>query len=552
MKTISIVFFVALGSVIGVLATPYLAQQPAFSPYLAGMATESSSDSSEPQPLYWVAPMDPNYRRDKPGKSPMGMDLIPVYDEPDEGQTGPGTISISPEVMNNLGVRTGTAEMRKLESRIETVGYVQYNEDTLIHIHPRIEGWVEKLYVSAEGDPVRKGQALYDIYSPELINAQEEFLLALNQKSTRLERAAIRKLRLLYVPEKSIQRLLKTRKVAEHITFYAPQSGVLDNLSIREGFFVKPETTLMSIGALDEVWVEAEVFEKQAGLVKLGVEVNMTLDYFPGKEWQGKVDYIYPSLDEMTRTLKVRIRFENKDRLLKPNMFANVQINASEDSELLMIPREAVIRTETQNRVVLALGDGKFKSIAVTLGQADQSHIQVLDGVEEGERVVTSAQFLLDSESSKSSDFLRMEARAEAMGDSDNEGPQSAWVEAKIESIEQMGDMAMVGASHQPIDEWGWPEMYMDFPVVPEVDLSSLAVGMVLHIQITKYPDHRFEISGVHIPDGAMMEAMGQDDAMNSTDHSGHDMSSMSDDMDADMKSDTANDIAHDMKDGAK
>lgn len=523
MKIISIVFAVAVGAVVGVVATPYLSNEGLLPSFLPLVTSQQGSENSEPEPLYWVAPMDANYRRDKPGKSPMGMDLVPVYEEEGGSDASPGTVTISPEVVNNLGVRTGEVVMRSLASRIETVGYVQYNEDALVHIHPRIEGWVEKLHVTAEGDPVKKGQPLYDIYSQELINAQEELLLALNQRSERLKRGAVRKLRLLHVPETSIQRLLRTRKVAENVTFYAPQSGVLDNLSIREGFYVKPETTLMSIGALDEVWVEAEVFEKQAGLVRVGADVSMTLDYFPGQSWQGKVDYIYPSLDEKTRTLKVRVRFLNKEKLLKPNMFASVSIHASDTNQTLMIPREAVIRTENQDRVVLAQGEGRFKSIEVTVGQSDQSYIQVLDGLKDGEKVVTSAQFLLDSESSKNSDFKRMEARETEA----EEGPQSSWVEAKIESIDLMEGMgSMVGATHQPIDEWGWPEMYMDFPVVDTVDVSALRVGMVLHIQITKYPDHKFEISDVHIPDGAMMESMQSDMSpmTEEMDHSGHDM----------------------------
>jgi Cu(I)/Ag(I) efflux system membrane fusion protein len=526
MKTLSIVFSMAIGVVVGVFVLPYLSNQGVISlPNIGGGSMTASEESSEPQPLYWVAPMDANYRRDKPGKSPMGMDLVPVYEESGSANSSPGTVRISPEVINNLGVRTAPATLRQLSTRIQTVGYVQYNEDSLIHIHPRIEGWIEKLHVTAEGDPVKKGQPLYDIYSQELINAQEELLLALNQNSERLKNGAIRKLRLLHVPERSIRRVLNTRKIAENITFFAPQSGVLDNLVIREGFYVKPENTLMSIGALDEVWVEAEVFEKQAGLVRLGADVTMTLDYFPGRSWLGQVDYIYPSLDAMTRTLKVRIRFENKDGLLKPNMFASVDIHAGEEQPLLMIPREAVIRTQDQDRVVLAMGEGQFKSLEVTLGQADQNYVEVLEGLSEGESVVTSAQFLLDSESSKSSDFKRMETR-------ETDAPLMEWVEAKIESVDLMEGMegmsgmkgmAMVGVTHAPIEAWKWPEMYMDFPVAESVDVSQLTPGLELHIQITKYPDHSFEISDVHIPDGAMKASM--ESSTKAVDHSGHTMS---------------------------
>jgi Cu(I)/Ag(I) efflux system membrane fusion protein len=227
----------------------------------------------------------------------------------------------------------------------------------------------------------------------------------------------------------------------------------------------------------------------------------------------------------MTRTLKVRIRFENKDGLLKPNMFASVDIHAGEEQPLLMIPREAVIRTQDQDRVVLAMGEGQFKSLEVTLGQADQNYVEVLEGLSEGESVVTSAQFLLDSESSKSSDFKRMETR-------ETDAPLMEWVEAKIESVDlmegmegmsDMKSMAMVGVTHAPIEAWKWPEMYMDFPVAESVDVSQLTPGLELHIQITKYPDHSFEISDVHIPDGAMKASM--ESSTKAVDHSGHTMS---------------------------
>ncbi|RLA55198.1 MAG: efflux RND transporter periplasmic adaptor subunit [Gammaproteobacteria bacterium] len=362
------------------------------------------------KPLYWVAPMDPDYRRDKPGKSPMGMDLVPVYATGGGGvDAGPGTIEISPEVVNNLGVRTARVERRTLTTRIRTVGYVQYDEDRLIHIHPRVEGWIEKLYVKAAGDPVVQGQPLYELYSPQLVNAQEEMLLSLKRNNNRLVQAAQDRLLALQLSTSFIDELKRERQVRQTITFRAPQSGVVDNLNIREGFFVQPGTTLMSIGALDDVWVEAEVFARQAALVEVGLPVVMTLNYLPGKEWRGSVDYVYPSLDEKTRTLRIRLRFNNTAGMLKPNMFAQVFIEAGRGGDALMVPREAVIRTGSQDRVVLALGDGRFKSVAVRLGQLDEQYTQILEGLEEGDKVVVSAQFLLDSESSKSAGFMRMQ-----------------------------------------------------------------------------------------------------------------------------------------------
>jgi Cu(I)/Ag(I) efflux system membrane fusion protein len=366
------------------------------------------------EPLYWVAPMDPDYRRDGPGKSPMGMDLVPVYAEDAAGADGgAGTVEISPAVVNNLGVRTALAAYRPLQAEIRTVGYVQYDEDRLIHIHPRVEGWIEKLFVKASGDPVEKGQPLYALYSPQMVNAQEELLLALKRDNRRLIQAAEDRLLALQLSPGFIATLREERQVRQTVTFQAPQSGVVDNLNVREGFYVVPDTMIMSIGALDEVWVEAEVFERQAARVRVGQPVTMTLDYLPGQVWRGRVDYVYPSLDEKTRTLGVRLRFDNTAGTLRPNMFAQVVIDISDDEEVLVVPREAVIRTGEQDRVVLALGEGRFKSVAVRLGGVDEAYAQILEGLEQGDPVVVSAQFLLDSESSRSSDLRRMEAPGE-------------------------------------------------------------------------------------------------------------------------------------------
>lgn len=382
---------------------------------LNGMDNDRDAGGSakgQAQPAYWVAPMDPNYKRDKPGKSPMGMDLVPVYENASDGANAkPGTIRISPEVVNNLGVKTRKAAFEVWSSNIFTVGYVQYDEDKLVHIHPRVEGWIETLYVTAEGDRVEKGQALYDLYSPALVNAQNELLLALERNNKKLIVAARDRLKALQLPSAAIAMVEKTRTAQQAVTFYAPGQGVVDNLNIRAGFYVKPGTRIMSIGSLAEVWVEAEIVERQVPLLKEGAAVEMTLDYLPGKIWLGKVDYIYPSLDEKTRTVKVRLRFANEDRELRPNMFAQISISSVSSQKTLIVPSDAVIRTGKMDRVVLALGEGRFRSTEVSIGRVSDINIEILSGLVAGDTVVTAAQFLLDSESSKSADFDRMDAR---------------------------------------------------------------------------------------------------------------------------------------------
>ncbi|MDB2356310.1 efflux RND transporter periplasmic adaptor subunit [Pseudoalteromonas sp.] len=466
--------------------------------------TDHSRDSvtvkSEQRPLYWVAPMDSNYRRDEPGLSPMGMELVPVYAESESNdQDGPGTVTISPTVVNNLGVRTAKVQLKALQSEVRTVGYVQFNQDQLVHIHPRVEGWIETLYVKAAGDKVEKGEPLYTLYSPQLVNAQEEFVLAVNRNNSVLIRAAKARLKALNVSDGFVERLQANKKVMQNITFYARQSGVMNELNIREGFYVKPGTSMMSIGQLDEVWVEAEVFERQAQLIEVGLPVTMTLDYIAGQSWRGRVDYIYPTLDAKNRTLRVRLRFNNQDHQLKPNMFAQVTINANAEQQLI-VPKEAVIRTGSQDRVVVALGEGRFKSVAVELGRSDSDNTVILAGINADDEVVISAQFLLDSESSKSSDFKRMQTLAAIT---------SVWGKGVVNSV--MADHRMVNISHEPMDELDWPSMTMDFTVADSVDFKALQAGQALHFEVTKKADNSYLISAIHIMDSTHM--------MNEADH---------------------------------
>ncbi|MFT5276461.1 MAG: Cu(I)/Ag(I) efflux system membrane fusion protein [Glaciecola sp.] len=468
-----------------------------------------TSNADDNAPLYWVAPMDPNYQRDKPGLSPMGMDLVPVYkNNMDGAEQSPGTIKIHPNIVNNMGVRTAKAERKALNVEIGTVGYVKYSEDTLVHVHPRVEGWIEVLNVKAAGTYVKKGDPLYALYSPELVNAQEEFLVAVKRANKNLIAASKSRLQAMQMPASAISKLVADKTVQQTVVFTAPQTGFIDNLNIREGFYVQPGKTLMSIGALDEVWVDAEIFERQSNLVKLGLPVSMTLAYLPGRTWEGKVDYIYPTLDAATRTLRVRIRFSNEDYFLKPNMFANVTIYTRDDalslvdSSSLVVPSEAVIRTGTQNRVVLALGEGEFKSVEVRIGQVFERDIEILSGLMEGDLVVISAQFLLDSESSISSDFMRIDSDSAASADMSGMNSMSGmnmskptWVSATVDDL--MPDERMVKLTHEDIDEWGMPGMTMNFVVLDSVDFTQLKVAARIEVQLQKPETGMFEIMDV-------------------------------------------------------
>jgi Cu(I)/Ag(I) efflux system membrane fusion protein len=363
-------------------------------------------EKKEKKIAYWVAPMDPNFRRDKPGKSPMGMDLVPVYEEDEDDS---GAVTISPAIEQSLGVRTAAVERSRLGRLIDTVGYVTYDESLVAHIHLRVEGWIEKLFVSYEGERVKKGDPLFELYSPELVNAQEEYLEALRTGNKRLMRSSRDRLLSLDITDSQIDALKNSRKVRQNITFYAPQDGIVTSLNAPVGMYVKPATRVMSLVDLSRVWVQVEVFERQADWVKVGQPAEMSLSFLPGKLWEGDVVYVYPELSKKTRTLKVRLQFDNPDERLKPNMYANVKLYTGIKRDILIVPSEAVINSGRMTRVLVARGEGKFVPRKVTVGIESGNYTEILSGVEEGDRVVTSGQFLIDSEASLKGSLTRME-----------------------------------------------------------------------------------------------------------------------------------------------
>lgn len=372
---------------------------------LYSLASAEPAAEQEKEILYWVAPMDPNYRREQPGKSPMGMDLIPYYSTSDASDN---SVRISPAVVQNLGVRTSKAELTRLWRGIDTVGYVDYDESKVSHIHLRTEGWIERLAVQSEGERVKKGDFLFDVYSPKLVNAQEELVTALATGNKGLISATKERLSALGISSSQIRALEKNKKVKQRISIYAPQDGVVSVLPVREGMFVKPSQKVMTLGDLSSVWLLAEVFERQSQWVEVGQDAEVKLSYIPGKSWNGKVEYIYPSLDPKTRTLKVRLRFDNPGERLKPNMYANVKIFGGAKKNTIVIPLEGLIRSGREERVILALGDGRFEAREVRAGIESGNYVEILEGVEQGEEIVISGQFLIDSEASMRASLNRM------------------------------------------------------------------------------------------------------------------------------------------------
>ncbi len=389
--------------------------------------------------LYWRAPMDPNYRRDQPGKSPMGMDLVPVY--ADEADQDTGIVSIDPRVVSKFGVRTEPVERSVLSRRIETVGYVAYDEETLLQINTRADGWIEHLAVKAAGDPVERGQVLFELYSPTLVNAQQEHMAAMRSSNEALHEASLQRLRALGMTADEIDRLHAQRTVEQRIRVFADKDGVVAQLGVREGEFVTPATNILSIAELDQVWVIAEVFERQAAWVAPGQRAEVQLDFLPGERWVGTVDYVYPELDPGTRTLQVRLRLDNAAGVLRPNMFARVEIFGSETGPVLNVPREAVIRGGNVDRVVLALGNGQFRAQPVELGIEAGERVEIRSGISDGDLVVTSGQFLIDSESNIETALERMDPGMGAGAEMDMQMPaQEAAADSPVADSEDSSE----------------------------------------------------------------------------------------------------------------
>ena len=360
---------------------------------------------------YWVAPMDPSFISDKPGKSPMGMDLVPVYEN--EAESG-RAIVIDPTVVQNIGVRTGEVTRGPLAKTIRATGEIVEDETRVGIVNLKIAGWVEKVLVDETGQAVRKGDPLIEIYSPQLVTTQEEYLIAL-ENLRRVEdapgevvEAARRTLestrrRLLYwdITETQIADLERAGEVRKTLVIRSPFTGVVTMKSALPGQKVLPGTDLYHIADLSGVWVEASVFDADLPYIRLGQEGEMTLSFLPGKTFTGEVTFISPVLNPKTRDLSIRLEFPNDGGLLKPGMYANVAIRSVLEEDAILIPEEAVIRSGKRNVVFIARGEGRFIPTEVKLGpHGEENTIQGIAGVLPGERIVTSAQFLLDSESS--------------------------------------------------------------------------------------------------------------------------------------------------------
>ena len=423
------------------------------------IAPPSGGGDDGPKVLYWVAPMDANFRKDGPGKSPMGMDLVPVY-EGDEPSGDPAEVTLSAREVNAIGVRTAVARVEAIAPVIETVGFVTYDEDATSHVHARIEGWVEDLRVRALGDPVRAGEPLFEIYGPR-------------QERETMDRVGA---------------------AAEYLRVTAPQSGVVTALGASDGMYLQPGVRAMTITDLSSVWVIADVFEKDIGRLSAGMRAEATFEPLPNAAFEGAVDYIYPELDPKTRTLSVRLRFDNSAGTLRPNMYGRIRLTDATARDAVTVPSEAVIRTGRAERVILRTGEGTFRPRLVTTGLRDGfgagGRTEIVQGLAAGEEVVASAQFLIDSESALSAGTTRM-APTDA---------EPAIGKGMLVSHDAARNRVTI--RHAEVPGLDWPAMETDFALRNGVRLERVTPGDAVRFTLVRGADGLLALTKIGSDDG--------------------------------------------------
>jgi membrane fusion protein, copper/silver efflux system len=444
-------------------------------------------DASGKQVLYWFDPMYPQQKFDKPGKSPfMDMQLVPKYAR-DNAEAG--SVSISPQMVQNLGVRTTQAKSGSLEQRYEAVGSVAYNERGVVQLQARANGFVEKLHARAPLDPVKKGAPLVEILYPEWAGAQEEYLLLRKSAAKELAglvQAARQRLLLLGMAEAEIAALERDGKARARFTLTSPTDGVIAELGVREGMTVMPGNTLFRIVDLSTVWVNAEIPEAQSAWLRPGAPVQARVAAYPDRTFDGRVGAILPEVTAATRTLRARIELRNPESRLKPGMFATLVFRGKTAKESVLVPSEAVIRTGARDVVIVALGEGRFRPTPVELGAESGGQSEIRKGLAAGDRVVLSGQFLIDSEASLGAALSRLEGAPEK--------PESAAAaqgghkgRGKVTGIDATA--GRVELDHEPIASMQWPRMTMEFRVEDKSQVGKLKAGDTVEFQFRGQPD---------------------------------------------------------------
>jgi len=458
-----------------------------------GTATDTAAPPAAAKParkiLYYRNPMGLPDTSPTPKKDPMGMDYIAVYED-DAPASGGSDIKISPDRVQKLGVRTELVHRHRLDRSVRAAGRVEVDERRVFAIAPKFEGWVEKLYVNSTGQPVAAGQPLFDVYSPELVSAQREYAVAISgvaalkdaapeaQASMKtLAESSLTRLRNWDISEAELRALTAGSDGRRTLTFRSPVNGIVLEKKALQGMRFMPGEMLYQIADLSRVWVLADVFEQDLAMVRNGSRAEVSINAYPDRKFEGRVTFVYPTLSAPTRTVPVRIELANPGGLLKPAMFADVVIGAEPNGPKLAVPNSAVIDSGKRRVVLVQTGEGRFESREVKLGARGHEYVEVLDGVREGENVVVSANFLIDSESNLKAALSGLSATPAA-------AKVSHRATGTVEDIDAKGNLLSV--KHGPVETLKWPSMTMEFAVSHGTLLKDLKPGAAISFEFVE------------------------------------------------------------------
>lgn len=472
--------------------------------------------------LYYRNPMGLPDTSPTPKKDPMGMDYIAVFEgEEDSGDSStpanPNQVKISTEKVQKLGVRSEAAQLRTLDKIVRAAGRIEPDEGRVYAISPKFEGYVERLHVNVTGQPVAKGQPLFEVYSPELVSAQREYAIAAQGVDSlkdagdiaqsgmkQLAESSLLRLKNWDIPESQIKALAKSGQTKRTLTFLSPVSGVITEKKALQGMRFMPGEELYQVADLSSVWVVADVFEQDIGQVQLGTMAKVRINAYPDKLFEGKVSYVYPTLNEMTRTVPVRVELPNPGLLLKPAMYAQMELPVATKGAVVTVPVSAVIDSGTRQIVLLQKGEGRFEPREVKVGARSDANIEIIDGVKEGEQVVVAANFLIDAESNLKAAIGGFGHSAH--GATPKEGAEAERVvpaatgvshraSGRIDDYDPKNGTASI--EHGPIESLKWPGMTMEFKIANEALVKGLKPGARIDFEFVERGQGEWVITSV-------------------------------------------------------
>ncbi len=472
----------------------------------ASAGTVSEGSKTERKILYYRNPMGLPDTSPTPKKDPMGMDYIPVFEGGEENEPASANqLKISTEKIQKLGVRTEAAQLRALDKIVRAAGRVEPDERRIYAISPKFEGYVERLHVNVTGQPVGRGQPLFEVYSPELVSAQREYAIAAQGVESlkdaggaaqsgmkQLAESSLLRLKNWDISESQIKALTQSGETRRTLTFRSPVSGIITEKKALQGMRFMPGEALYQVADLSSVWIVADVFEQDIGLVKSGATAKVRINAYPDKVFEGKIGYVYPTLNEMTRTIPVRVELANPGLLLKPAMFAQVELPVGARGNVVTVPVSAVIDSGTRQIVLVQRGEGRFEPREVKLGARSDNHVEVREGVKDGEQVVVAANFLIDAESNLMAAISGFSAPDAKAGAGKPVGHQAS---GRIDDYDPKTGTASV--EHGPVDSLNWPSMTMEFKVANEALLKGLKPGARIDFEFVERGQGEWVITSI-------------------------------------------------------